>query len=144
MVPVVIALLAVLGVNLIVLVALLAAVLGRRRWLRRQDGAFAGVAHLAEGDLDGLGAHRRRGYGRWVSDVLVWTPGPLFLRNTITAIDKVESSHPAPAGKVRRLGDDPMLVTLAAGGNRIEIAVRAEDLARVLAPFTGGDTRGSS
>jgi hypothetical protein len=138
-VAVLIALLAVLGVDLIVLVVLLAAVLGRRRWLRRQDGAFGGVAHLVAGDLDGLGARRRRGYGRWVHDVLVWTPAPLFLRNTLAPVDRVEGTHPAPKGQVRRLGDDPLLVTLTAGRNRIEIAVRPEDRERALAPFTDAE-----
>ena len=43
-----IALLVVLGVNLIVIVVFAAIVLGRRRWLKRQPGEFAG-AELAEG-----------------------------------------------------------------------------------------------
>jgi hypothetical protein len=41
---VVIALLAVLGVNLIVLVVFVAAVAARRRWVKAQPGSFAGVA----------------------------------------------------------------------------------------------------
>ncbi|MEJ8670158.1 hypothetical protein WKI71_22280 [Streptomyces sp. MS1.AVA.1] len=52
-----VALLAVLGVNLLVVVALLAALLGRRRWLARRPGAFRGAARVVEGDARGL---RRR------------------------------------------------------------------------------------
>ncbi|MFI6566128.1 hypothetical protein [Streptomyces sp. NPDC050534] len=52
-----IALLAVLGVNLLVLVALLAALLGRRRRLSRRPGALSEAARVVEGDARGL---RRR------------------------------------------------------------------------------------
>ena len=49
-----IALLAVLGVDLIVLVALATFVLGRKRWVERQPGAFHGVIRVASGEVDGL------------------------------------------------------------------------------------------
>ena len=59
----VIALLAVLGVDLIVIVAILVLVLGCKRWVTRQPGAFRGVIRVTSGDVDGLGAKWRRGYG---------------------------------------------------------------------------------
>jgi hypothetical protein len=131
---VLIALLAVLGVNLVVLAVLAAGVLSRRRWVSHQDGAFAGVAHLVKGEAHPLGKKPRHGYGRWVRDVLVWTPAPLFLRNTFAPIDRVEEPHPA-SGKVRRLGDAPQVITLGSGAARIEITVRDDAKHLVTAPF---------
>ncbi|MFD7834451.1 hypothetical protein [Streptomyces sp. NPDC059761] len=49
-----IALLAVLGVDLIVF--LLAGVLPRRRWLRRQPNSFNGAIRVVEGEVAGLSA----------------------------------------------------------------------------------------
>jgi len=51
-----IALLAILGVDLIVIVVLLAVVISRKRWVKRQPGAFPGAIRLASGELDGFGA----------------------------------------------------------------------------------------
>ena len=45
-----IALLIVLGVDLIVVAAFAAFVLGRRRWLKRQPGEFAGKIRVSGGD----------------------------------------------------------------------------------------------
>jgi hypothetical protein len=71
-----IALLAVLGVNLIVLVVLAAIVLGRKRWLKRQAGQFFGAVRVTRGEVHGLKSRWKRGSGRWVRDVLVWSKGP--------------------------------------------------------------------
>src|SRR6478752_1706001 len=101
-----IALLAILGVDLIVIVVFLAVVLGRRRWVGHHDGAFAGLAQVVDGQQAEFGTRTRRGYGRWVRDVLVWTPGPLCLRNAVVGVDSVGGVRPAP-GKGRRLGADP-------------------------------------
>jgi hypothetical protein len=83
----VIALLAVLGVNLIVIVAFLGVVLSRRRWVSHQPGAFKGAVRVVDGEVPGLGPKRQRGYGRWVRDVLVWTKKPLLFRNELVAVD---------------------------------------------------------
>jgi hypothetical protein len=72
-----------------------------------------------EGDVHQPGGRARRGYGRWVRDVLVWTPGPLCLRNAIVAVDRVGGRHSA-TGKVRRLGEHPQIVTLYAAGATME------------------------
>src|SRR6266498_3800252 len=74
-----IALLVLLGVDLIVVVALLVFVLGRRRWLKRQPGEFSGAIRVVHGEVGGLGSKWKRGSGRWVRDVLVWTKAPLLL-----------------------------------------------------------------
>ena len=68
-----IALLAVLGVDLIVIVVFLGFVLSRRRWVNRQPGVFRGAIRLADGELEGIASKWHRGYGRWVRDVFVWT-----------------------------------------------------------------------
>jgi hypothetical protein len=83
----VIALLAVLGVDLIVIVVLFGAVLTRRRWVSHQPGAFKGAIRVAEGAVSGLGGKWKRGYGRWVRDVLVWTKAPALFRNELVAVD---------------------------------------------------------
>ena len=69
----VIALLALLGVDLIVIVVLLGIMLSRRRWVSHQPGAFKGAVRVVDGEVPGLGTKWQRGYGRWVRDVLVWT-----------------------------------------------------------------------
>jgi hypothetical protein len=48
-VEVLIALLAVLGVNLIVIAVLLVGVLSRKRWISHQPGAFHGAIRVSEG-----------------------------------------------------------------------------------------------
>jgi hypothetical protein len=41
----------------------------------------------------------RRGYGRWVRDVLVWTKAPLMFRNELVAVDGLAGEvHPAEPG----------------------------------------------
>ena len=64
-----IALLALLGVDLIVLVVLAAFVFARKRWIKRQPGAFRGAIRVSGGKVDGLKPKWRRGYGRWIRDV---------------------------------------------------------------------------
>lgn len=141
MIIVLIALLAVLGVDLMVLAVFVVALLARHRWVSHHDGAFKGIARVVEGELHGFGSRSRRGYGHWVRDVLVWTPAPLFLRNALIGVDRVDGSHEAK-GKVRRLGDHPSVVVLVAGQARIEVTVPATDQPLVAAPFA--DTAASA
>jgi hypothetical protein len=61
-----IALLIALGVDLAVVMAFAAFVSGRRRWLKRQPGEFAGAIRVSGGDVEGLSLKWRRGSGRWV------------------------------------------------------------------------------
>src|SRR3954454_17112246 len=107
-----IALLAVLGVDLIVIVVLLALVLSRKRWVKRQSGSFRGVIRVSSGEIDGLRSRWGRGYGRWRRDVLVWTKAPFFFRNELVPIDALEQHHPAGPNEVKRLGDHPIVVRL--------------------------------
>jgi hypothetical protein len=131
-----IALLAVLGVDLIVLVLLVVGMLGRRRWLSHQDGAFKGAIRVVDGDVDGLGPKWKRGYGRWVREVLVWTKAPLLLSNEFVGVDGVAGEIRAAApGEVKRLGAAPPVVALKVdGGGQIELATRAKSESLALGP----------
>src|SRR3954463_8065816 len=90
-----IALLALLGVNLIAIVVLLCVVLARKRWVMRQPESFRGVIRVSKGDVDGLRTKWGRGDGRWVRDVLVWTKAPFFFRNELVAVDALNERRSA-------------------------------------------------
>jgi len=131
-----IALLVLLGVNLIVIVVLLAGVLSRKRWITRQPGAFRGAVRVVDGEVPGLGVKRTRGYGRWVKDILVWTKAPFLFRNELVVADSlIAGARPAKPGEVKRLGKHPTVLTVAVeGGARIELA-SADGPDRALGPF---------
>ena len=129
------ALLAVLGVDLIVIVVLVALVLWRKRWVKRQPGAFSGAIRVADGEVDGLRPKFSRGYGRWVRDVLVWTKPPALLRNEILATDGLDEQRPARDHEVKRLGDHPVVIQVRIGSATVEIATGEEDRALVVGPY---------
>ena len=126
-----IAVLAILGVNLIVIVIVAAAMLGRRRWLKQQTGEFFGAVRVTRGDVHGLKSTWKRGSGRWVRDVLVWSRGPFLYRDYLVPVDVVTGERAARPGEVRRLGDDPVVIGFASGDDMIEIAARVEHRALV-------------
>src|SRR5688572_10671720 len=130
-----IAVLALLGVNLLVIVVLIGFVLGRKRWVKRQPGAFQGAIRLADGELEDIAPKWRRGYGHWVRDVQVWTKGPFLYRNELLPADGVEEQGPAASGEVNRLGDHPTVTPVKVGGAVVEVATQAEDSERILASF---------
>jgi hypothetical protein len=129
-----IALLAVLGVDLIVIVVLLGVVLSRKRWVMRQPGAFRGAIRVASGEIDGCRPKWVRGYGRWVRDVLVWTKAPFLFRNEILATDGLAERRPARSGEVKRLGDDAVVVSITVGSATAQIAARKDDAELVPGP----------
>jgi hypothetical protein len=123
-----IALLALLGVDLVVIVVLLLGVLARRRWVRRQPDVFPGAIRVSGGEVDGLGEKWKRGYGRWVRDVLVWTKAPLLLRNVVLATDELDGERRAgSAHGVKGLGDQPVVTAYACGDAVVEVATRGGD-----------------
>ena len=132
-----IALLALLGVNLIVIVVLLGIMLTRRRWVSHQPDAFKGAIRVVDGEVSGLGPKWKRGYGRWVRDVLVWTKAPLLLRNELVAVDGLAGeARAAEPGELKRVGSDPMILPLAAdGGTLVEVAAAGDDRGRALGPL---------
>ena len=137
------ALLAVLGVNLIVIVVLLAVVLTRKRWVSRQPGAFKGAIRVTEGDVPGLKAKWKQGYGRWVREILIWMNTPLLFRNELVLADALAGeARPAKPGEVRRLGKHPAVVPLAVdGGAQVEVAASAAGRERLPGPFAEGALR---
>ncbi len=138
-----IALLIVLGVDLIVVAAFAAFVFGRRRWLKRQPGEFAGAIRVSSGDVDGLSPKWKRGSGRWVSDVFVWTRAPLLVRNELIPVDRLCGEHPGHADGLKRLGGKPVVIEFASGGAKIEVAGKAEHHALVTGPMTTSPTPAS-
>jgi hypothetical protein len=130
-----IALLAVLGVNLIVIVALAASVFSRKRWVKRQPGAFRGAIRVAGGSVDGLKPKWSRGYGRWVRDVLVWTKGPFLFRNELVPADGVVQQRPAHHDEVKRLGDHPIVVAVTTGAATVEVAGHGTEAELLLGPY---------
>jgi hypothetical protein len=131
-----IALLVVLGVNLIVVAAFVALVLGRKRWLKRQPGAFAGAIRVSSGDIDGLKLKWKRGSGRWVRDVFVWSKAPLMYRNVELPGDHLVRERQAQAGELKRLGEKPVVIEFESDSARIEVAAKAEYRALVAGPLT--------
>jgi hypothetical protein len=129
-----IALLALLGVDLAVLVVLLAFILLRKRWVAHQSGAFHGAIRLADGELEHMAPKWRRGYGRWVRDVFVWTKAPFLLRNELLAVDGLADQHTAAPGEIKHLGDNPTVVRLKLRDASVEVAT-SDDTERLLGPF---------
>jgi len=130
-----IALLALLGVNLIVLVVLGAFVFTRKRWVKRQAGAFRGAIRVTGGKVDGLKPKWRRGYGRWVRNVLVWTKGPLLFRTEVVPADGVDEQRPARPDEVKRLGEHPTVIRVRTGRATMEVAAHGEDAGLLLGPY---------
>jgi hypothetical protein len=130
-----IALLAVLGVDLIVLVALVAILVARKRWVVRQPGSFRGAIRVSRGEIGGLAPKWRRGYGRWVRDVLVWTKAPFLFRNELVATDELLEQRRSAREEVKRLGDRPTVILLRVGDQAAEVAARADDVARLMGPY---------
>src|SRR5215212_7424782 len=131
-----IALLAVLGVNLIVIAVILAFVLSRKRWVKRQAGSFHGLIRVSSGEVEGFRAKWERGYGRWVRDVLVWTKAPCFFRNELVPADSLDKQRQA-AGyeEVKRLGDHPTVIRIKVGNATAELAAHEDERALLLGPF---------
>jgi hypothetical protein len=131
-----IALLVILGVDLIVIVIVAVSVLGRRRWLKQQTGEFFGAVRVTRGDVHGLKSTWKRGSGRWVRDVLVWSKGPFLYRDYLVPIDSVTGERTADPGDVKRLGDEPVVIGFAPGDAMIEVAAKTVDRDRVIGPLT--------
>jgi hypothetical protein len=135
-------LLVVLGVNLIVIVIFAGIVIGRRRWLKRQPGEFAGAVRVAGGKVAFLPPKWKRGSGRWVRDVLVWSKAPFQFRDALVPVDALSGERQAEGGEVKRLGDDPIVIQFVVGDATIEIAARPAQRAQVTGPFAVGSTTG--
>ncbi|HVD48214.1 MAG TPA: hypothetical protein VNG70_13110, partial [Candidatus Limnocylindria bacterium] len=76
-----------------------------------------------------------RGYGHWVRDVLVWTKGPFLFRNEVVGTDDLQEHRPALPGEVKRLGDDPAVIRVAAASAAIELAAHGHDAELLAGPY---------
>jgi hypothetical protein len=132
---VLIALLALLGVNLIVLVVFAASVFSRKRWVKQQPGAFRGAIRVLDGNVDGIKPKWRRGYGRWVRDVLVWTKGPFLFRNDLVPADGLDEQRLAHHDEVKRLGDHPTVIRVRTGSATVQVAAHGEDAELLRGPY---------
>ena len=109
--------------------------LGRRRWLKRQPGEFAGAIRVSGGSFDGLKPKWKRGSGRWVRDVLVWSKAPLMLSNVLVPADGLSGERQMKAGELKRLGDTPAILEFASEGAKIEVAAKTEHRALLAGPL---------
>ena len=130
-----IALLAVIGVDLIVIVMFLAFVLARKRWIKQRPGAFKGAIRVADGEVERLGAGWRRGYGHWVREVLVWTKAPFLFRNELVPGDGLAGERLAGPDEVKRLGGAPVVIELATGHAMVEIAASGDQRDLLRGPY---------
>jgi Protein of unknown function (DUF2550) len=126
-----------LSVDAVIVVASLASLLLRRRWLLRQPGEFSGALRLSRGQIHGLKPRWTSGYGRWVGTALVWSKGPLLFRNHVVQVDRLFGER--RPDELKWLGPAPVALEFEVGSVRIELAARAEDRALVVDRF-GNDT----
>jgi hypothetical protein len=134
-----IALLLMLGVDLIVIVVLVASVVARKRWVMRQPGTFRGAIRVASGQVEGLRPTWSRGYGRWVRDVLVWTKAPFLFRHELLPADGVDEQRPARPDEVKHVGDHPVVIRLNVGRAAIEVATDGDHHELLLGPYRTSD-----
>ena len=131
-----IAFLIALGVNLAVIIFLTSLVIGRRRWLKRQPGTFTGAIRASKGDVEGLSSEWKRGTGRWVRDVLVWSQAPFMYQNDLLPIDGISGRRVAAEGEIKRIGGAPTVMALASGDATIEVATPGQTESLAAGPFS--------
>jgi hypothetical protein len=62
-----------------------------------------------------------------------------MLRNEPVPVDRLSEERQARDGKVKRLGDKPVVIEFASGAGKIEVAARAEHRALVSGPLTAAE-----
>jgi hypothetical protein len=71
-----------------------------------------------------------------VHDVLVWTKAPLHVRNILLPTDGLDGERNAgPGDEVKRIGDRPVVVSVASGGAAVEIAASEEQSGLLRGPY---------
>jgi hypothetical protein len=98
------------------------------------------VIRVTGGEVPGLGMKGRRGYGRWVREILVWTTAPFLFRDELVVADAAWALLARPI-RVRCgvLGEHAAIVALAAGGGaRSGVAVSADGRERASGLFAVG------
>jgi hypothetical protein len=132
-------------VDLAAVVALTAAYMRRRQCITGRRGAFKGKLRVVDGEVPGLSASWKTGYGHWVRDVLVWDTAPFLWRTKVIPVDGTDVSgiHGAN-GSISRLGRRPMVTPLISEHrSRLELVTSEEDQDLVLGPFAGSSAIGA-
>ena len=133
-----IALLLVLGVDLVVIVAFVASVLRASDGSASRPGFPRRDARRARARSTVSEPTWSRGYGRWVRDVLVWSKAPFLFRTRAAGRRRADGgAHRPSVVRCRRLGDRPAVVRVVSGENTIELAVEGDQIDLLLGPFAG-------
>jgi hypothetical protein len=135
-----IALLAVPGVDLVVIVVLVAVMLARKRWVSDQPGPVQDRGRRGAGARDEVDARL------WplVSGDCRLDEGAVLFRNELVVADAAAgAARAANPGEVMCVGKHAAIVVLAVGGGaRIEVAASADGRERAAGPFAvGGPVR---
>jgi hypothetical protein len=132
-------------VDLAAVVALTAAYMRRRQCVTGRRGAFKCKLRVVDGEVHGLSARWKTGYGHWVRDVLVWDTAPFLWRTKVIPVDGTDVSgiHGAN-GSISRLGRHPIVTPLISEHHsRLELVTSEEDQDLVLGPFAGSSAIGA-
>jgi hypothetical protein len=136
---VLVALLALLGVPLWLLVGMFGAAVWARRGFVRTPGAFKTKLRSVKGDIPGVPDTwpRPAAYARWVHDVLLVHQGVALVRNVPLPVAGADGGvEPIDAGEVKGLGDDPRLLTLRLdSGDVVQVAAAGADADLLEGPF---------
>ncbi len=133
----VIAVLVVIGVEIVVIVAFLASVVTRRRWVRRQPGVFRGAIRVAGGHVHGLKPRWSRGYGRWIRDVHGLDEFAVPVSTTFLPADSLGYQRETTPEELRRLGEHPTVVRMTSGDPSADIAADREHRKSLLGAIRG-------
>ena len=130
------AILAALGVPLWLCAIGILAVLLQNRKLRKRYGDIPVRVR-------GPGKKRwTRGHAIWVSDVFAWRGSPAAWDEDLLQVSRatLRAADPAERKKLHRLGENPVIATLAlADGETFDVAVGKEQRAALLGPFARTD-----
>ena len=126
------AILVLIGVPLWLIAIALLLMFFRNRKLRKRPGNMA---------VRVLPAGKKRwtaGHGIWVSDVFAWRGSPAAWNEDLLEVSGVslQSANPEERKKLHRIGDDPVVASLAlADGATLQVAARPEHRATLAGPF---------
>lgn len=127
------AILVFLGVPLWLCAAGILILVFRNRKLRQRPGNIP-VRVLRPGKTRWM-----RGHALWVSDVFAWRGSPAAWSEDLRQVDgaSIRSASEQERKKLHRMGDDPVVASLAlVGGQALEVAVKPEHRSALAGPFS--------
>jgi hypothetical protein len=136
---VLVALLALLGVPIWLLVGMIGAAVWSRRNFARTPGVFKAKVRRVGGDISGVPDSwpRRAAYARWVHDVLLVHHGVALVRNIpLPVADRDARVEPVDGEAVKGLGDAPRVATFRLDSGAVaQIACAGADADLLSGPF---------